>query len=112
LVGTCFVPHVPRSDAARVGRGAFANLGRTAHCRAHRSGRRFDPLGERPTIDLLAWFTEDERQDCTTCGERACVTLPDALASFCLACGAITIDGVEIEWSSDVVLAHAKSNAA
>jgi len=69
-------------------------------------------MGERPTIDLLAWFSEDEREECSTCGERTCVTLPHALASFCLACGAITIDGVDIEWSSDVVLAHAKPNAA
>jgi hypothetical protein len=69
-------------------------------------------MGERPTIDLLAWFSDDEREDCATCGERARVTLPDALASFCLACGAITIDGIEIEISPDVVLAHTRPNAA
>jgi hypothetical protein len=65
-------------------------------------------VGERPTIDLLAWFSDDEREDCSTCGERTCVTLPDALASFCLACGTITIDGVEIELTTDAVLAHAQ----
>ena len=69
-------------------------------------------MGDRPTVDLLAWFSDDERHDCSTCGERACVTLPDALASFCLACGAITIDGVEIELTTDVVLAHVKPTAA
>jgi hypothetical protein len=63
----------------------------------------------RANVDLLAWFSDDEREACAKCGERACVTLPDALASFCLACGAITIDGVEIELSPDVVLAHAKT---
>jgi hypothetical protein len=66
-------------------------------------------MGVRTTVDLLAWFSDDERDDCAKCGERTCVTLPDALASFCLACGAITIDGVEIELSSDVVLAHGPS---
>jgi hypothetical protein len=34
------------------------------------------------------------------------VTLPDALASFCLACGAITIDGAEVEIPPDPVYAH------
>ena len=68
-------------------------------------------MGERPTVDLLAWFSDDERSDCAKCGERTCVTLPAALASFCLACGAITIDGVEIELAPDAVLAHAKPAA-
>jgi len=63
-------------------------------------------MGERPTVDLLAWFSDDEREDCATCGERTCVTLPDALASFCLACGAITIDGVGLELDPDPVYAH------
>jgi hypothetical protein len=47
--------------------------------------------------DLLAWFAEDERGDCSACGERACVSFPEAAASFCLACGAITIDGVRMD---------------
>jgi hypothetical protein len=63
-------------------------------------------VGERTTVDLLAWFSDDEREGCSKCGERACVTLPDALASFCLACGAITIEGVEIELEPDTVYAH------
>jgi hypothetical protein len=48
-------------------------------------------------VDMLAWFSEDERHVCGSCGERACVTLPDALASFCLACGAVSINGVRID---------------
>jgi hypothetical protein len=47
--------------------------------------------------DLLAWFGEDERNVCGSCGEKACVSLPDATASFCLACDAITIDGQRID---------------
>jgi hypothetical protein len=47
--------------------------------------------------DLLTWFDEDERQVCAACGERASVTLPRVLASFCLRCGAVTIDGVRVE---------------
>jgi len=56
---------------------------------------------DAPTnVDLLAWFSEGEREKCSTCGEQACVTLPDIAASFCLACGAVTIDGVCIEVSA------------
>jgi hypothetical protein len=51
-------------------------------------------------VDLLAWFSEDERQECSTCAERACVTLPNVVASFCLACGAVTIDGAGIAISA------------
>ena len=46
---------------------------------------------------MLAWFPEDERHECGACGERACVSLEGVLASFCLACGAVTIDGVRID---------------
>jgi hypothetical protein len=53
-------------------------------------------------IDMLAWFSEDERQECSKCGERAVVTLPDALASFCLACGVIWIEGEPIEVAAGV----------
>lgn len=48
-------------------------------------------------LDLLEWFAEEERQLCGYCGERASVTLPDAQASFCLVCGAVTIDGLRID---------------
>jgi hypothetical protein len=47
--------------------------------------------------DMLAWFSEEERNECASCGERACVSLEGAIASFCLACGAVTIDGVRID---------------
>jgi len=46
---------------------------------------------------MLAWFSEDERQVCGSCKEKACVTLPGVLAAFCLACGAIWVDGVRID---------------
>ena len=48
-------------------------------------------------VDLLTWFSEEERQVCEDCGERSSVSLPEAVASFCLRCGAITIDGVRID---------------
>ena len=47
--------------------------------------------------DLLEWFNDDERKTCSVCGERACVSLPKATASFCLACGAIHVDGVRLD---------------
>ncbi len=47
--------------------------------------------------DLLEWFSDDERKVCSVCNERACVSLPEAAASFCLACGAIHIDGVRLD---------------
>lgn len=43
-------------------------------------------------IDMLAWFSDDERSLCPTCGERTCVTLAEAFASFCLGCGAIVVN--------------------
>ena len=56
------------------------------------------PVAQPPTnIDLLAWFSEDERQVCGSCGQRARVTFPEAEASFCLACGAVHIDGERID---------------
>jgi NMD protein affecting ribosome stability and mRNA decay len=48
-------------------------------------------------VDLLTWFSEEERQVCEDCGERSSVSLPEAVASFCLRCGAITIDGVRVD---------------
>jgi hypothetical protein len=47
--------------------------------------------------DMLAWFAEDERDDCGSCGQRSCVTVAGAVASFCLACGAVTIDDIRID---------------
>jgi hypothetical protein len=52
---------------------------------------------EHSNVDLLAWFSEEERTVCGSCDERACVSLPDAFASFCLACGAVSVDGVRID---------------
>src|SRR4029077_9737953 len=50
-------------------------------------------------VDMLAWFSENERHVCGGCNEKACVTLPGVLAAFCLACGAIWVDGVRIDAS-------------
>jgi hypothetical protein len=50
-------------------------------------------------VDLLHWFGEDERDECTSCGECAVVTIPEALASFCLACGAVWLDGKALDVS-------------
>jgi len=47
--------------------------------------------------DMLAWFSDEEREACSECGERACVSPQRAVASFCLACGAIKVDGVRID---------------
>jgi hypothetical protein len=48
-------------------------------------------------VDMLAWFSEGERHVCGSCKAKACVTLPGVLAAFCLACGAIWVDGVRID---------------
>jgi hypothetical protein len=53
-------------------------------------------------VDLLAWFSEDERQACEGCGETSAVSIPDAVALFCLRCGAVTIEGVRLDL--DVVI--------
>jgi hypothetical protein len=47
--------------------------------------------------DLLAWFTEEERQMCGACGQRARVTVDGALTSFCLSCGAVWLEGERID---------------
>jgi hypothetical protein len=47
-------------------------------------------------VDFLDWFSEDERDVCSDCGERACVTFEEAKAAFCLACGSVKVDGRRI----------------
>ena len=47
--------------------------------------------------DMLAWFRDEERHVCDACNQKACVSLPGALASFCLACSAVTLDGVRVD---------------
>jgi len=56
-------------------------------------------MGAEPStnVDLLKWFSEDERRDCLACGVRALVGLSDVAAQFCLRCGAITIAGMRID---------------
>lgn len=74
-------------------------LGRTAHGRYARSLLPWAavPTPLPPNVDMLAWFDEHERRLCGSCGERACVSVADAFASFCLNCGAISIGGVRID---------------
>jgi len=55
-------------------------------------------------VDMLRWFSEDERHVCGFCGERACVTLPEVETVFCLACGAISISGRRIDVGGRVQL--------
>jgi hypothetical protein len=50
-------------------------------------------------VDMLAWFSEGERHVCGSCGEKARVSMPDEFASFCIACGAVWIDGVRVDAS-------------
>lgn len=52
--------------------------------------------------DLLAWFDEDERSVCSACRERACVSLPNVSAQFCLACGAVTIAGMRMDVDREI----------
>ena len=51
----------------------------------------------RTNIDFLDWFDEDEREVCSDCGEKACVSFPGLPAAFCLACNTVKIDGRKIE---------------
>jgi hypothetical protein len=58
------------------------------------------PALESPPVtnlDLLQWFSEEERNVCSSCGQQTCVSLPDAAAHFCLACGAIHISGMRLD---------------
>ena len=52
--------------------------------------------------DLLAWFSEDERGVCSSCGERASVSLPRVAAHFCFACGAVSIAGFRIDLQREI----------
>jgi hypothetical protein len=74
-------------------------MGRSAHCTSQEAAVPCPPVSAQPTtnLDLLQWFREDERNVCSTCGERACVSLPEVAAHFCLACGAIHIAGMRVD---------------
>jgi predicted RNA-binding Zn-ribbon protein involved in translation (DUF1610 family) len=64
--------------------------------------RRF-PMGEDlSNRDMLDWFSEDERNVCTSCGNRARVSLPRVAAHFCLACGAVTIAGFRLDVNHEI----------
>jgi hypothetical protein len=55
--------------------------------------------------DLLEWFSDEERVLCSACGKNTCVGFPDVPASFCLACDAITVDGVRLDTGRQAPLA-------
>jgi len=55
--------------------------------------------------DLLRWFSDDETSVCSACGERACVTLPDVVATFCLHCGAIWLRGERLDVDGTILVA-------
>ncbi len=55
------------------------------------------PAARLTNRDLLDWFSEDEREICSDCGEKACVSLPGTTAAFCLACNAVKVDGKKID---------------
>lgn len=48
-------------------------------------------------LDLLEWFDESERAFCRACGHQTAVQLPEARATFCLGCGAVSVDGVRLD---------------
>ena len=52
---------------------------------------------EGTNLDLLEAFSEDERGECSSCGERACVKLREAPATFCLSCGAVHVGGMRLD---------------
>jgi hypothetical protein len=48
-------------------------------------------------LDLLEPFADDERAVCPSCGQRALVSLPETAASFCFACGAVSVGGLRLD---------------
>ena len=52
---------------------------------------------EPANFDLLDAFDEDERAECSFCGQRACVSLPETPAAFCFGCGAVTVGGLRLD---------------
>jgi hypothetical protein len=59
---------------------------------------------QHPDIDMLTWFSDEERERCSSCGERASVTLQEGLATMCLACRSITVDGKRFDqhfWAAE-----------
>jgi hypothetical protein len=56
-------------------------------------------VGPLTNVDLLDWFSDEERGLCSDCGQHACVGLPGLTASFCLACNSVKVDGKTITLS-------------
>lgn len=54
-------------------------------------------LSTYSNIDLLAWFDEEEREECAHCGERAAVGFREIETIFCLACGAVWLRGKRLD---------------
>ena len=73
-------------------------MGRTAHGRPGKALLPWPGMPAEPltNVDLLEWFSEDERELCSDCGEKACVSFPGLHAAFCLACNAVKVAGERI----------------
>ena len=56
----------------------------------------------RSNVDLLGWFTAEERHQCANCHATALVSVPEALASFCLACGAVWLEGERLDLNGHI----------
>jgi hypothetical protein len=52
--------------------------------------------------DLLDEFDESERGECSSCGQRACVSLPETPACFCFACGAVSVGGMRLDVAREI----------
>jgi len=70
-------------------------IGRTAHGRLRRLLLPWRVV--LTNVDFLEWFSEAEREDCSDCGEHACVSFPGLPIAFCLACNTAKVDGKKIE---------------
>jgi hypothetical protein len=53
---------------------------------------------------MLDWFSDDKRNVCSSCAERACVSLPHVSAHFCLACGAVTVAGMRLDVNREILV--------
>jgi hypothetical protein len=55
-------------------------------------------FGRVVNIDFLAWFSEDEREQCPACGQEALVGAAEApLFRVCLSCAAVWVGGKRID---------------
>ena len=58
--------------------------------------------GQADNLDLLDAFEDGERAECSSCGQKACVSLPETAACFCFGCGAITVGGMRLDVARNI----------